>query len=188
MIHLVFNRPTGKMKIFERDGSLWDIIDAGGDAWGDGVLADAPYGHDYPIPPGHYALQQPQPIAPALASEGAWQIPVTDLSTQALTKLVAAHIASESGTDVTIGGVSLPIGGLARHGRDGVMLHGGGSNLANLNPPQNPLEPFQPLCKTFGCTRLHNADLGRLAMFLQPLVNDNTVVYSVIGDPIKLAL
>jgi hypothetical protein len=188
MIHLVFNRPTGKLKVFEPNGSLWDVIDAAGDAWGDGVAGHAPYGHDYPIPPGHYALQSPQSIAPPLVSEGAWQIPVTDISTATLANLVNAHRASEAGTQVLIAGIALPIGELGQHGRDGVMLHGGGSNLANLDPPQDPLAPFQQLCKTHGCTRLHNADLARLVAFLQPLMSGNTAVYTVVGEPLKLSL
>ena len=35
MIHLVFNRPSGKLKVYKADKSLWGELDAGGDTWGD---------------------------------------------------------------------------------------------------------------------------------------------------------
>jgi hypothetical protein len=68
------------------------------------------------------------------------------------------------------------------------MLHGGGSNLAMLSPPQDPLAPMQALCKTYGCTRMHNGDLVDLMTYLGPRFHGNTIVYSVVGDPLKLAM
>lgn len=46
----------------------------------------------------------------------------------------------------------------------GRALHGGGSNL------ENPYEDFQPLLPTYGCFRMHNADVEWLAkMFLHSI-------------------
>lgn len=180
MIHLVFNRPTGKLKVFEDDGSLWDVLDAGGDAWGDGDLADGPYGLDWPCPPGHYLLERPQAIAPPSAAEGWWQIPVADLSSATAESLVEAGRASRDGANLIVGGVSQPLGQLAQFGRAAIMVHGGGSN------DPDPLADFQPLCKTLGCTRLHNADMARVVAHLSPLFDDNTMVYTIAGAPLSL--
>lgn len=180
MIHLVFNRPTGRFKIYAEDGSLFDMIDAGGDAWG-----DPNYGFQGPMPPGHYVLGAPQRFAP-IASEGAGQIPVADIDGNTIEILVNAGKASAAGAELNIGGVVLPTGQLAAFARDAIMVHGGGSNLALLDPPQDPLAPYQALCKTLGCTRLHNADLARLETFLDEKRAGNTVVYSAVGRPLPL--
>src|ERR1700680_339499 len=104
MIHLVFNRPTGKMKIYDGDGSVWDMIDAGGDAWG--AAPNNQWGHDAPMPPGHYKIGAPQGINPSSRAEGDAQIPVLDLDEKTLQALVTAGRASENGTEVTIGGIT----------------------------------------------------------------------------------
>ncbi len=181
MIHLVFDRPTGKLKLFKPDRSLWGTLDAGGDAWGDGTIADGPYGHLWPCPPGHYVLEAPQSIAPPSAAEGAWQMPVADMPSAVADRLVEAHDAARDGSSLTIGGISQPIGQLAKYARSAIMIHGGGSN------DPDPLADYQPLCKTDGCTRLHNADLERVVTFLSPLFGDNTVVYTIAGTPLPLS-
>lgn len=181
MIHLVFNRPSGKLKVYKADKSLWGELDAGGDTWGDGNPADGPYGHLWPCPPGHYLLEAPQVIAPPSAAEGAWQMPVVDLPSATIARLVQAHDATQSGPDLTVGGLTQPVGQLAKYGRSAIMIHGGGSN------DPDPLADYQPLCKTDGCTRLHNADLKRLVAFLSPLFADNTVVYTIAGAPLPLS-
>lgn len=181
MIHLVFNRPTGKLKIFAADGSLWDMIDAGGDAVTDSNPADGPYGFEWPCPPGHYLLETPQSIAPPSHAEGAWQIPVVDMPSATASRLVDAHDATRDGANLVLSGVSLPLGQLARYGRAGIMIHGGGS----ADP--DPLENYQPLCKTEGCTRVHNADLSRIVAYLTPLFGGNTVVYTIAGTPLPLS-
>jgi hypothetical protein len=178
VVHLIFNRPIARMKIYDTDGSLWDIIDAGGDAWG--AAPANPWGKDAPMPPGHYKLGAPQNINPASIAEGNAQVPVFDLDQQTLAALVTAGQAGASGTDVTIGGITASIGGIAKYGRDGIMIHGGGSN------DPEPLAPFQPLCKTEGCTRVHNADLIRLTSFLGQRVANNIIVYTAVGVPVAL--
>ncbi|HEX3549623.1 MAG TPA: L,D-transpeptidase family protein [Candidatus Elarobacter sp.] len=180
MVHLVFNRPTGKLKIYAADGSLWDVIDAGGDAWG-----DPNYGSNGPMPPGHYVLGAPQRFAP-IVSEGAGQIPVADIDAAATSALVNGGKASVVDGGLTIGGIIAQTGQLAAFSRSAIMLHGGGSNLATLDPPQDPLAPYQQLCKTEGCTRLHNADAARLADFLDANAAGNTVVYTALGRPLTL--
>jgi hypothetical protein len=180
MIHLIFNRPTGRLTVYDADGSVWDTIDAGGDAWG--AAPNNEWGHDAPMPPGHYTLGAPEPIDPPSLAEGVAQIPVHDVDEQTLANLVRAGVASESGTNVTIGGVAAPIGGLSRFGRGGIMIHGGGSN------DPKPLEPFQPLCKTEGCTRVHNADLDRLTAFINARISGSTVIYTAIGSALTLRI
>jgi hypothetical protein len=181
MVHLVFDRPTENLKVFATDKTLWNVFEASGDAWGDGM--SAPYGFDYPIPPGHYLLTSAQSISPALASEGNMQIPVIDMDLQTIAALVNAGDAQVSSTQLNFGGVVLPTGGLQLCKRSGIMIHGGGSNLLTLNPPQDPFDPDQQLCKTYGCTRMHNKNLDDLATYLTPLFNGNHVVYSAVGDP-----
>jgi len=186
VIHLVFNRPMEKLKIFDEGGALADVFEASGDAWGDGV--SGPYGFEFPIPPGHYLLTCVQSISPPLTSEGAGQIPVVDIDQQTLDKLTDAGKASGPPDAVTIGGFTLATGALSTNKRDGVMIHGGGSNLLKLDPPQDPLAPMQELCKTYGCTRMHNANLATLMAFLAPRFANETVVFSAIGDPAPLQL
>jgi hypothetical protein len=183
VIHLVFNRPSGHLKIFRDDGSPWDTIDAGGDAWGSTPQA-APYGFYYPIRPGHYVLQAPLRNAPPLEAEGAWKIPVVDIDAGVVTALVNAGRAAAAGPEFAIGHITLPVGNLARDGRTEVLIHGGGSNLRKHG--LDPFGAFQKLTKTHGCTRVHNADLARLAAFVQGALDGNTIVYSVVGDPITL--
>lgn len=60
----------------------------------------------------------------------------------------------------------------AKHGRAGIMLHGGGS--ANGWP--GAWAPRQPLCTTHGCVRLYNEDLLKKVL---PLTNKGTVFISV---------
>jgi hypothetical protein len=190
MVHLIFNRPSGNLKVYEPDKSLWDTLAAGGDAVGSDP-AQAPWGLYYPCPPGHYVLSAgirnvPDAANPDLViEEGPYRIPVSDMDAATLATLTAAGDASGAGSAVQIGGITLPIGGIAANGRDGILLHGGGTYLHGLTPPEDQA-PFQPLCKTEGCTRLHNADLIRLVGYLAPLFAGNTVVYSIFGNPLPL--
>jgi hypothetical protein len=181
MIHVVFYRPVGKLKVYGPSGALAKdsqgvlVMEAAGDAWG------APgYGHDGWCPRGHYLLGPIQTFAP-IASEGAAQIDVSDLPSVVLQDLVAIHAAVALGDGVVIGGVGAPVGQLAKYGRDGIMIHGGGSNAPD------PFAPYQQLCKTEGCTRVHNADLARLVAYLLASFNGNHVIYSTVGDPLPLS-
>jgi len=179
-VHLVFDRPAMRLRIFGPDAPT-DAFEASGDAWGDGL--HAPYGHDYPIPPGHYQLTTIDHIDPPIASEGAAQIQVEDLDADALDALIRdAHAMHAPGAvpAANIGGLHGDLGGLARHGRAAIMVHGGGSNAPD------PFAPRQQLCKTFGCTRMHNEDLATLVAYLEHHP-DRRTVFTVLGDPAPLA-
>jgi len=159
-------------------GQLLRQFEASGAAWGDG--SSGPYGHDYPIPAGHYTLASFEHIDPPIASEGALQIDVADLSSDTWVRLYEAGLAHGTQSEATIGGVSLPLDGLANNGRSAIMIHGGGSNLG-----AQALDPDQQLCATEGCTRMHNQDLEPLLELLDGAGGTfpETVIFSVVGDP-----
>jgi len=58
-----------------------------------------------------------------------------------------------------------------RYGRAGIAIHGGGSALG----ARGCWVPVQPLLATWGCVRVHNADLQRIV----PLLAKGTVFVSV---------
>lgn len=177
MIHFVFNRPAQMLKVFRADGSLDRVVKASGDAWGDGY--SGPHGHDYPIAPGHYTLTHVEPIQPPIASEGPGQIYVGDLDAATARVLPGATV---DGVNVTLAGVTLPIGNLAKFARAEIMIHGGGSNAPD------PFAPHQDLCKTEGCTRVYNADLpGLMHIVSDGLKGGQHVLFTVIGEPAPLA-
>lgn len=60
----------------------------------------------------------------------------------------------------------------SRHGRAGIMLHGGGSG----NGWPGAWAPMQPLLATHGCIRMHNVHLREHVM---PLLNSGTIFISV---------
>ncbi|HLY01595.1 MAG TPA: L,D-transpeptidase family protein [Candidatus Cybelea sp.] len=186
MIHAIFNRPSGMLKVYEPGKSLWDSIQAGGDAVGNDPR-NAPWGFHYPCPPGHYVLSAgiKNTDPDVVIKEGPYRIPVWDIDAATLKTLTDAGVASGPPNAVNVGGIVLPIGEIAANGRDGILIHGGGTYLHKLNPPKDQ-EPFQPLCQTEGCTRVHNADLIRLVDYLAPLFDGNTVVYTVYGNPLRL--
>lgn len=182
MIHIIFNRPSSEMKVFA-GGVMRYKFEANGSAWGDGG-PNHPYGYQCQIAPGHYKLTHVERINPPIPSEGAGQIFVADLTTRDISQLAIAKRAKWIGADVTIGGSVLPIGGIGKYNRTEIMLHGGGSNLGE----PACFEPHQLLCRTFGCTRLHNADLAALMDMLEPVfaAGNEHVIYSVIGDSPEL--
>ncbi len=184
MIHVVFNRPSASFKVFGLNGAIEAQFVAGGDAWG-----GPGYGHDGPTPVGHYLLTHVEKFDAPIASEGDGQVYVADLdfaTVRTLENAGKARIAVFSyepgavDTQVEIGGITLPIGQLAKYDRSAIMIHGGGSNAPD------PLAPQQPLLRTEGCTRLHNEDFDAFASWLAPLLADNVAVYSVIGEPLPL--
>jgi hypothetical protein len=185
MIHLIFGRPAAWLKVYTALGALYATYDAGGDAWGNYGVSDnggplPPYGYDCWCPPGHFKLDVPQFFDLPVASEGYGQIPVLDIDADTLAKLSASGHAVVNGLNVDIGGTALLVGQLARYRRSAIMIHGGGSN------DPYPLADDQPLCRTYGCTRMHNADWKALAAWLQPQYDGNTVIFSIIGDPVAL--
>ncbi|GAC1422471.1 MAG: hypothetical protein NVSMB64_30890 [Candidatus Velthaea sp.] len=141
--HIVFNGVSGLLKFFfEQDETteLQHMVQCRDVGVADGSLVD-PYGHNCKCPPGMYFVGVPEPCAIRLAdgkirkqypddqAYGCFFTPITDDPT---------------------------IGALAAHGRSGLGLHGGGSDLP---------EPFaleQGWEWTFGCLRLQNADNERI--------------------------
>lgn len=181
MIHIVFDRPASSLKVFG-GGILRYTFEANGSAWGDGG-PNAPYGHDCQISPGHYKLTQVERINPPIASEGAGQIYVADLTGSDYFKLAQSNkVKPIAAARWNIGGIELPVGMLGHYSRSEVMLHGGGSNAPD------PFAPKQLLCKTYGCTRLYNQDLETLMGYLEPIfaAKNQFVIYSVIGDSPEL--
>lgn len=61
------------------------------------------------------------------------------------------------------------------YGRDGIMIHGGGTACGY----PGAWLPLQPLHTTYGCVRMHNIDLRDK---LLPLVNQGTVFVSVFQE------
>lgn len=183
MVHVIFDRQSSAFKVFA-SGVQQFLFEANGSAWGDGG-PNAPYGHDCQISPGHYKLTQVERIDPPSASEGAGQIYVADLTGNDYFKLAATGKVKTSGAaQWSIGGFDLPVGMLTHYDRSEVMIHGGGSNLG----VPACFDPMQPLCRTYGCTRLHNANLAQLMDFLEPIfaAQNQLVIYSVIGDSPEL--
>ena len=187
MIHIVFCRPSQRMKVFVGSATgpreLHDF-EANGSAWGDGG-SSAPYGHDCQIAPGHYKLTRVERINPPIPSEGAGQIYVADLTGDDYWTLAKNGAAKGiSLASWSIGGVVAEVGNLGKYSRSEVMLHGGGSNLGE----PACFDPDQPLCRTFGCTRMHNRDLATLMGLLEPIfaARNQYVIYSVIGDSPEL--
>ncbi|HKE37390.1 MAG TPA: hypothetical protein VKB39_08155 [Candidatus Baltobacteraceae bacterium] len=191
MIHVVFDRAGGVLKVFSPDGAtMRSNFAATGDAWGRASNPnDGPHGHFWPIATGHYVLTKWESwgVAGAAPSEGYGQIYVMDLDDATKQRLIDANFCKVQGDYLVIGGIALPRGGLAAWGRSEIMVHGGGSNA-----PQ-PLAPMQPLCSTDGCTRVHNQDwpaivndLAGTHLSFPPAAGSGafqeTVVYSVIGD------
>jgi L,D-transpeptidase-like protein len=178
LIHLIFSRPEQKIKLFDNSGTWIQTYTGEGDAWG--YSDDDVYGFDSWCPPGHFILGTPQIFEAPIASEGFGQIPVSDLDATTLGTLVSAGKAVANGVVVTIGGLELEIGQLDKYNRSAIMVHGGGSNAPS------PLADFQTLCKTDGCTRMYNQEWQKLATWIQDNSTNETVVFSITGDPVIL--
>ena len=185
--HIVFNRPNMSAEYFSHDGTTMSF-DASGDAWGnfggtdDGTPPAPPYGHACWMQPGHYELGDADDNGADCASEGEFQIHVNDLSDGVKLALEqSGHLTADPATGmIDIGGATGVRGGLARFGRLGVMIHGGGGNLGL----PAALAPRQPLLRTFGCTRVHNDDLAALVQRVRASRAAGVpIVFSCLGDP-----
>ncbi|MEA2721241.1 MAG: hypothetical protein QOJ39_3105 [Candidatus Eremiobacteraeota bacterium] len=181
MIHAVFERRLGRLAVFGPDGRLWHGIDAAGDAGRDG--ARPPYGPRFPIPPGHYRLVGQTAFDPATPDDGPGLIYVDDVDTATLQQLLNAGRARMRGADVEIASLTAAVGALARYGRSAVAIRGGGTSL---EPPEDPLAPYQRLTRGDGGVRVHNADLARVMQILAPAYGTETIVFTVLGDPPRL--
>ena len=183
MIHLVAARSQNTLKVFTRDGSLWEYFESSGDAWGNyGVVEGAlpPWGYDCWAPVGHYVLGPVDVFDTPIASEGYGQIPVLDVDAGSLAKLMQGGYATVNGLTATIGGIEAPLAQLSQYDRSGIMIHCGGSNSPD------PLADNQGLFRTYGCQRMLNVDWKELAAFLQPLQDGNVIVFTTLETPASL--
>jgi hypothetical protein len=186
LIHLVGSRSQNTLKVFTRDGSLWKAFRAGFDAWGNYGVGDnggtplPPWGEFCWMPIGHYVLGPVDVFDTPIDSEGYGQIPVSDVDADSLAQLVKAGYARVNGLTATIGGLEAPLAQLSHYDRSAIFIHCGGSNSPD------PLADDQGLYRTFGCTRMLNADWREFAAWLQPLEAGNVIVYTALETPADL--
>jgi hypothetical protein len=133
------------------------------------------------MPEGHFVLGPTQRFDPPIASEGYGQIPVLDMSQDIANALVGAGKATWSGNLLVIGGIAERTGQLARYGRSAIFAHCGGSSAPD------PYDDYQKLCRTYGCTRMFNREWREFADWLDANRAGNTVVYTAVGMPVRLA-
>jgi hypothetical protein len=106
---------------------------------------------------------------------------VLDIDPDTRYELIAAKKATLlPDGQLVIGGVTAWSGQLAAYNRDGIMNHCGSSNASD------PFADKQQLCKTYGCTRMWNVEWREFAAWLNANREGNTVIYTVVGDPISL--
>jgi hypothetical protein len=176
MIHIIFSRPEKTLKVFDADHALRFVYEASGAAC---------QNTNGPMPGGHYVLLEPELFPQATwdsskLSEGVgWgRIRIRDMSVSDAQLLTNAGLATKAAdAELSVGGVILPPGQCNSYQRV-IEVHGGGSALG-----MDSYLPNQQLCCTEGCTRMHNQDLKALVRFMQPLTDQNTFVFSVIGTP-----
>lgn len=186
MIHLVGHRSQNTLRVFGRDHLLWKQFQAGFDAWGNYGVGDGDdtplplWGRDCWMPVGHFMLGPVNVFDTPIISEGYGQIPVLDIDADAIAQIVKGGYGHVDGLTANIGGISAPLAQLARFDRSGIMVHCGGSNSPD------PLADNQGLYRTFGCTRMLNADWRELAAYLSPLYDGNVIVYTALETPADL--
>ena len=181
MIHVVFERRAERLAVYGPDGHLWHAVAASGDARRDGT--GGPYGPGAPIPAGHYRLIGCTELEPGTPEDGVGRIEIADLDTTAVQNLMHAGRARMRGGQIEIARLAGAAGGLARSGRSGVAIRGGGAALAAQANPEDPLAPYQRLTPADGGVRVHNADVARLIQILANHVGAETVLFTVLGEP-----
>lgn len=172
MIHLVFNRPTESMHVFQTGGSTRFVFDATG-----GAVQRS----NGPMPVGHYILLEPEMFARSTweIKTGWGRVRIRDMVQSDVDLLVRANRAKVLPTgSVDIGGVVAPQGRCNAYPR-AVEIHGGGTALGD----PGAFAAKQPLCCTLGCIRMHNQDIQTFVEFMQGLQATNTFVLSVLGAP-----
>ncbi len=141
--HLVFNGPSRTLKFYVQDqGSvqLRHIVTCHDVGVLDGTLPD-PYGHNCKCPPGMFFVGEPQPCAIRNPDGSILKIHNDDAAYGCFfTPLVDNPVDNA----------------FLMHGRAGVGIHGGGSDLPD------PFALQQGWEYTFGCLRLQNADNERI--------------------------
>lgn len=170
MIHLIFDRVASQIKVFDSaNHSLIFSWGASGDAAGNGPMAA-----------GHYILLEPE-----MFPQDQWDPPtgwgrvrIRDMGETDVLRLTAAGIAKSATGGLYIGGTILPPGACNAYERV-IEIHGGGSALGE----PDCFAKQQRLCRTFGCTRMHNEDIATLIGCMQQRQGSNTFIFSAIGLP-----
>ena len=172
MIHLVFNRPTESMKVFQPGGSTRFVFDATG-----GAVRRS----NGPMPVGHYVLLEPEMFERSTweIATGWGRIRIRDMAQSDVDLLVRANLAKVVPTgSIDIGGIVLPQGRCNAYPR-AVEIHGGGTALGD----PGALVAKQGLCCTLGCIRMHNQDIQTFVEYMRGLQDGHTFVMSVMGAP-----
>lgn len=172
MIHLVFERPSGVLKAYHFTGHLRYLWQAFG-----GAVAAS----NGPMPEGHFILLEPElfPQDTWAMATGWGRVRIRDMSDDDIALLRnAGLLKSETDGCLQIGGISLYPGHCNAYDRV-IEIHGGGSALGD----PACYAPFQALCCTLGCTRLHNSNIVDLVGYMQQFGSDHTFVMSAMGSP-----
>lgn len=147
--HCVFNGQSRCLKFYvvTSDGGdlrhTFDCHDVGVNDQ-DISAGEDEYGHRCKCPPGiGYILGSPQYLNPAEAAYGYYFTPIYD----------------DAGGD------------MAAHGRDGIGVHGGGSDLSD------PFAAIQGWEYTYGCLRLQNEDNAQFADSVRYIHDHGGTVY-----------
>jgi hypothetical protein len=185
VIHVVFERRAERLAVFGPDGHLWHAVAALGEAPRTGVRP--PYGPGFPIPPGHYRIIACVERDPPAREDGFGRIEIADLDTTALQQLIHAGRARLRDGDLEVARLTAAVGGLARFGRSGIAIRGGGAPSSSAPVRDDPLAPYQRLTPAEDGVRVHNADLARLIQILAPRLGAETVVLTVLGEPRHLS-
>lgn len=147
--HLIFNGQSRKLKFYLLSETgvelrhVWDCHDVGVNDQNISAGQDV-YGHLCKCPPGiGYTLGAPQTLEPPERPYGFFFTPVNDD----------------------------PNGDFNNHGRAGIGIHGGGSDLPD------PFAPQQGWEWTFGCLRLQNEDNAVFANSVKWIQHNGGTVY-----------
>ena len=189
MIHVVHDRPTNTLKIFDTSNPSGALVEytAGSDAWGNYGASDGgatpvpPWGFCCRIPPGHYILRDAVAFPTPMSSEGPGQIGIVDIDDATIYDLATSGFAQIIGQSANIGHIQLPLRQLTQWHRDGLLIHGGGTNLGSHFD-----DDYQRLLRTFGCVRAYNADLKELISLVEVRGANEHIIYSAYGDPAAL--
>lgn len=136
--HVIFSGPARRMQLWYKQdenstAELRHTFEAHDVGVNDGTLPDE-YGHKCKCPPGTFLVGKPQHLNPPERPYGYFFTPLSDETSD---------------------------GPMEEHGRDGIGVHGGGSDLPD------PFADRQGWEWTFGCLRLQNEDNKTFVSFVE---------------------